>query len=54
MSIDDLGINYVETDELGRVVALRGRFRKSGIKFFSEFSDKVYNWASLDLDYCGG
>lgn len=54
MNIDDLGIDYVEVDELGRTVALHGKFKKQGIKFFSDFSDKVYCWALVELDYCGG
>jgi hypothetical protein len=59
--IDRLGINYIATDTVGNVVALKGvlpQYHKTTIHFmthrFSKITDKIIYWAELEIDYCGG
>jgi len=50
MSIEQMGIDYVELNEMGEVIAIRGKFKTYKI----ERNDNVYNWAIIGLDYMGG
>jgi len=38
-----LGIKFVDVDLKGEVIAIHG-----------VVYNKIYNWAILDIDYCGG
>lgn len=60
--IDKLGINTIECNTIGDVVALKGYMRKKKAKNlhqlfinhkFSIITDKIIYWAELELDYAG-
>lgn len=61
--INNLGIDYIVTDTVGNVVALKGKFvkpkyHKNTLHFmehrFSVITDKILYWAELEIDYAGG
>ena len=55
-------VNRVEFDDsghFGHVIALKGEAKpnkrqKKSPRVFSSYTEKVYNWAELRLEYCGG
>jgi len=48
-------IKEMEFNNKGKLVALNGRFFKDKkLNYLSPFTQKVYFWATLSLDYCGG
>lgn len=63
--VEALGINAIECNTCGDVVALKGslhgkKMRAKNIHHtimshkFSFITDKVIHWAELELDYAGG
>lgn len=61
--VKNLGINYIETDTVGNVVALKGKLPSRHVDIvinnllqhrFSFITDKIIYWAEFELDYCGG
>lgn len=48
-------VKEMEFNNYGKLVALNGTFIKNKkINSFSPITKKVYFWATLSLDYCGG
>jgi len=47
-----INVKAIELDDTGRIVSMKGTFKKP--KHFSYTTSKVYFWANFSLDYCGG